>query len=199
MKRYGLRDDQFARIEALLPGRPGTVGRNSELGNRLFVEAVIWKFRSGAPWRDLPERFGDWKNIHKRFSRWAASGVESLFKTLADDPDNEYAMIDATIVRVRYQFLRCLLAGIADSNAARERQHGLLTFVVGDVHGCFDKLQAFSNFATRLAPGSRLGMFWLETTSIEVRIAGRWSTFSCINSSVGPANSSAFVETTSRC
>jgi transposase len=100
MKRYGLRDDQFARIEALLPGRPGTVGRSSRLGNRLFVEAVIWKFRSGAPWRDLPERFGDWKNTHKRFSRWATSGVwESLFKTLADDPDNEYAMIDATIVR----------------------------------------------------------------------------------------------------
>src|SRR6202051_388588 len=75
-------------------------GRSSELGNRLFVEAVIWKFRSGAPWRDLPKRFRDCKNIHKRFSRWAASGVwESLFKTLADDPDNEYAMIDATIVR----------------------------------------------------------------------------------------------------
>jgi hypothetical protein len=53
MKRYGLRDDQFARIETLLPGRPGTVGRNSELGNRLFVEAVIWKFRSGVPWRDF--------------------------------------------------------------------------------------------------------------------------------------------------
>ena len=63
MKRYGLRDDQFARIETLLPGAPVTVGRSSELGNRLFVEAVIWKFRSGAPWRDLPERFGDWKNL----------------------------------------------------------------------------------------------------------------------------------------
>lgn len=100
MKRYGLRDDQFARIEMLLPGRPGTVGRNSDGGNRLFVEAVIWKFRSGAPWRDLPERFGAWKNIHTRFSRWAKSGVwESLFKALADDPDNEYAMVDATIVR----------------------------------------------------------------------------------------------------
>jgi transposase len=76
------------------------VGRNSERGNKLFVEAVIWKFRSGAPWRDVPERFGDWKNIHKRFSRWAESSVwERLFKALADDPDNEYAMIDATIVR----------------------------------------------------------------------------------------------------
>lgn len=100
MRRYALSDDQFARIEHLLPGRPGHVGRNSDKGNRLFVEAVIWKFRTGAPWRDLPERFGNWKNTHKRFSRWAESGVwESLLKTLADDPDNEYVMIDATIVR----------------------------------------------------------------------------------------------------
>ena len=100
MERHALRDDQFARIEHLLPGRPGTVGRNSDLGNRLFVDAVIWKFRVGTPWRDLPERFGGWCNTHRRFSRWAVSGVwESLFKALADDPDNEYAMIDATIVR----------------------------------------------------------------------------------------------------
>src|ERR1700730_5950311 len=100
MKRYGLRDDQFAQIENLLPGRPGTMGRNSDRGNRLFVEAVIWKFRADAPWRDLPERFGGWSNTHRRFSRWAEKGVwENLFKALADDPDNEYAMIDATIVR----------------------------------------------------------------------------------------------------
>jgi len=100
MKRYGLRDDQFARIEHLLPGRPGSVGRDSEGGNRLFVEAVIWKFRTGAPWRDLPERFGGWKNTHTRFSRWAKSGVwESLFKALATDSDNEYNSLDATIVR----------------------------------------------------------------------------------------------------
>jgi len=100
MNRKGLRDDQFARIENLLPGRPGNVGRDSVKGNRFFVNAVIWKFRTGVPWRDLPERFGAWKNIHTRFSRWATNGVwESLFKALADDPDNEYAMIDATIVR----------------------------------------------------------------------------------------------------
>jgi len=58
VRRYGLSDDQFARVEDLLPGRPGPIGRDSALGNRRFVEAVIWKFRSGAPWRDLPERFG---------------------------------------------------------------------------------------------------------------------------------------------
>ena len=100
MERHAIRDDQFARIENLLSGRPGTVGRNSDRGNRLFVDAVIWKFRVGVPWRDLPERFGGWCNTHKRFSRWAVAGVwANLFNALADDPDNEYAMIDATIVR----------------------------------------------------------------------------------------------------
>ena len=85
-KRYALRDDQFARIEFLLPGRPGSVGRNSELGNRNFIEAVVWRFRTGAPWRDIPERFGDGQNIHRRYSRWAKSGVwERVFQTLADD------------------------------------------------------------------------------------------------------------------
>jgi len=64
MERHALRDDQFARIEHLLPGRPGTVGRNSDLGNRLFVDAVIWKFRVGTPWRDLPERFGGWQPLY---------------------------------------------------------------------------------------------------------------------------------------
>src|SRR5271156_6564908 len=99
MNRYALRDDQWERIKDLLPGKPGDVGVTAR-DNRRFVEAVLYRYRAGIPWRDLPERFGDWKNTHKRFSRWAASGVwESLFKTLADDPDNEYAMIDATIVR----------------------------------------------------------------------------------------------------
>lgn len=74
MERHGLRDDQFARIEHLLPGRPGTVGRNSDLGNRLFADAVIWKFRVGTPWHDLPERFGGWCNTHKRFSRAGKTG-----------------------------------------------------------------------------------------------------------------------------
>jgi transposase len=61
------------------------------------------KIPLGAPWRDMPERFDDWKNLRTRFSRWGKSGVwKSLFKTLADDPDNEYAMIDATIAS-RYE------------------------------------------------------------------------------------------------
>ena len=125
MKRYGLRDDQFARIESLLLGRAGSVGREGELGNRLFIEAVIGKFRSGAPWRDLPERFGAWKNIHTRFSRWSASGVwENLFKASAVDPDNEYAMIDATIVRAHQHSAGARKNGL---DQAIERSRGGLT------------------------------------------------------------------------
>jgi transposase len=68
--------------------------------NRLFVEAVLYRYRAGIPWRDLPERFGDFRVVHTRFSRWAASGVwKKVFEHLASDADNEYAMIDSTIVR----------------------------------------------------------------------------------------------------
>jgi transposase len=99
MKRYGLRDDQWTRIEGLLPGRDGHVGVTAK-DNRLFVEAVLFRYRAGIAWRDLPERFGAWKAVHTRFSRWAKSGVwDRVFQLLAAEADNEYAMIDSTIVR----------------------------------------------------------------------------------------------------
>ena len=74
MRRYGLRDDQWDRIKDFLPGREGSVGVTAA-DHRRFVEAVVYRYRAGIPWRDLPERFGDWKNVHQRFSRWAKSGV----------------------------------------------------------------------------------------------------------------------------
>jgi|SRR5205823_504151 len=99
MRRYALRDDQWDRIKDFLPGREGHVG-GTAADNRLFVEAVLYRYRAGIPWRDLPERFGDWKIVYQRFSRWAKSGIfERIFKLLASDHDNEYMMIDATIVR----------------------------------------------------------------------------------------------------
>ena len=70
MRRYALRDDQWDRIKDFLPGRDGHVGVTAK-DNRLFVDAVIYRYRAGIPWRDLPERFGDWKAVHTRFSRWA--------------------------------------------------------------------------------------------------------------------------------
>ena len=99
MRRYGLRDDQWERIKDFLPGREGHVG-GTAADNRLFVEAVIYRYRAGIPWRDLPERFGDWKATHRRFRRWCESGVlERIFSMLAADADSEYMMIDSTIVR----------------------------------------------------------------------------------------------------
>ena len=98
MERFGLRDDQWDRIKDCLPGRAGHVG-GTAADNRLFIEAILYRFRTGIP-RDLQPRFGHWKSVHQRFSRWAQSGVfERIFRLLASDPDNEYMMIDATIVR----------------------------------------------------------------------------------------------------
>jgi transposase len=99
MRRFGLRDDQWERIEGMLPGRDGSVGVTAA-DNRLFVDAVLYRYRTGMPWRDIPEQFGNGIEIHRRFSRWAKSGVwERIFQRLAADADNEYAMIDSTIVR----------------------------------------------------------------------------------------------------
>lgn len=99
MRRYALRDDQWERIEQLLPGKASDVGVTAR-DNRLFVEAVLYRYRAGIPWRDLPERFGDFRVIHTRHMRWSRKGVwDRVFKALAADADNEYAMIDSTIVR----------------------------------------------------------------------------------------------------
>jgi transposase len=99
MRRYALRADQWERIQNFLPGRVGHVG-GTAADNRLFVEAVLYRYRAGVPGRDLPERFGDWKNVHRRWSRWAQTRVwEKVFQHLAGEADNEYAMIDSTIVR----------------------------------------------------------------------------------------------------
>jgi transposase len=118
MRRYALRDDQWDRIKDQLPGREGSVGVTAA-DNRLFVEAVLYRYRAGCAWRDLPERFGDPINVHKRFSRWAKSGVlERVFRNLAEDADNEYAMIDSTIVRAHQHS-----AG-AQKKTARTRRSG---------------------------------------------------------------------------
>ena len=98
--RVVLRDDQWERLAPLVPGKIGDPGR-SGTNNRMFLEAVLWRVRVGAPWRDLPEVFGEWNSAFQRFRRWAKKGVfESLFNVLSGDPDFEYALIDGTLVRV---------------------------------------------------------------------------------------------------
>jgi transposase len=83
----------------ILPGKLGDVGGTAK-DNRLFVEGVLYRYRAGIPWRDLPERFGNFKAIHTRHTRWSQKDVwKKVFETLSQDADNEYVMIDATIVR----------------------------------------------------------------------------------------------------
>jgi len=94
-----LSDEQWERIEDLVPGKAGDRGVTGK-NNRRFVEAVLWIARTGAPWRDLPAELGRWNSVWRRFSRWSKKAVwANLFNALAEDADCEYVIIDATIVR----------------------------------------------------------------------------------------------------
>ena len=99
IRRYALRVDHWDLIASILPRKPGDIGVTAK-DNRLFVEAVGCGYRAGIAWRDLPKRFGDFRVIHKRHMRRSRKNVWSLiFKALTEDADNEYAMIDTTIVQ----------------------------------------------------------------------------------------------------
>lgn len=97
-KRYELEDAQWDRIKGYFP--PYRTGRPSSLDNRTALNALLWLMRSGAPWRDLPERYGSWKTVYSRFRAWESSGLfKQVFLELIDDPDMENLSLDSTIVR----------------------------------------------------------------------------------------------------
>ncbi len=99
MDRRMLRDDQWARIEQLLPGKASDRGCTAK-DNRLFVEAVLWILRTGSPWRDLPREFGKWHSTYMRFARRRDNGVWArVADALGSDADLEHLFIDSTIVR----------------------------------------------------------------------------------------------------
>ena len=100
MMRFCLTEAQWERMEPHCRGKNGDPGRPGT-DNRLFVEAVLWIARTGSPWRDLPPDFGNWNTVFKRFRDWTKAGVfERIFDAVSDDPDMEFAMVDATIVPV---------------------------------------------------------------------------------------------------
>jgi len=100
MERFILRDDQWARLEPLCPGKKSDRGVTAK-DNRLFLEAVLWVARTGCPWRDLPKEFGHWHRVYVRFSRWVRKKVISrIKKEFLADPDLEMILLDSTIVRV---------------------------------------------------------------------------------------------------
>ncbi|SEL47667.1 Transposase [Roseovarius azorensis] len=99
-QRFVVTDQVWQRLEPHLPGKTSDAGVTAK-DNRLFLEAVFWRVRTGSPWRDLPPVFGNWNSQFRRFRRWAKAGIfESLFNAMSGDPDLEYALIDGTIVQV---------------------------------------------------------------------------------------------------
>jgi len=99
-RRHDISDHDWSLLETHLPGRSGAWGGNAR-DNRQFINAVFWILRTGAPWRDLPPDYGDWKNTHRRFCRWRDKGIwEELLEILIVDPDLEWLMIDASHIKI---------------------------------------------------------------------------------------------------
>ena len=99
MVRKRLTDAQWAKLESLLPGKACDRGVTAK-DNRLFMEAVLWIMRTGAPWRDLPPELGNWHTTFTRFSRWSKSGVwDRVFAAVSGDRDMEEVFFDSTAVR----------------------------------------------------------------------------------------------------
>jgi transposase len=105
MRRHELTDDQWERLASLLPPqRPSTGRPNSD--HRLIINGILWILRTGAPWRDLPERYGNWKTVYSRFRRWQAAGIwdriltEMQREAAHDDRiDGSITMIDSSSIR----------------------------------------------------------------------------------------------------
>jgi transposase len=102
MRRYELSDREWERIEPLTAGKAGDSGVTGK-DNRQFVNAVLWIARTGAPWRDLPERYGQWNSIYQRFNRWAKTGIWARIFMALQDIDDEWLMLDSTTIRAHQQ------------------------------------------------------------------------------------------------
>ena len=99
MDKVKLRNDQWHKIRKFLNENPNVyVGKPKTC--RRFIEGVLWMMRSGAQWRLLPARYGNWNSVYKRFDRWSERGIwEELFEHFADDPDMQSVMIDGSVIR----------------------------------------------------------------------------------------------------
>lgn len=117
MRRHEISDQQWDAIKDLLPGKDGDRGATAD-DNRLFVNAVMWIAKTGAPWRDLPERFGNWNSVFQRFNRWCKAGVFQRIMEALADPDLEVLMLDSTIIRAHQH------AAGAEGSTARDEALG---------------------------------------------------------------------------
>lgn len=98
MHRHALTDAQWRRLQRVLPQQK--TGPTPSLGDRLFIEAVLFRARTGLPWRDLPERFGPWKSVYNRFSNWAKKGHwAAIFRELQLEFDDTGSIVDGSVIR----------------------------------------------------------------------------------------------------
>ena len=165
MLRDGIRDDQWDRIKDLLPGRIGHVGANAR-NNRRFIDAVLYRYRTGIPWRDLPPVFGTYKNVQRRFSRWAQKGLWAhVLSLLTQDADEEYVMIDSTLVRA-HQHSSGAVGGQPDEQAIGRSRGGLTT----KIHAQTDALGNPTGFL--LTPGQVHDLVGADHLLAEVEAGG---------------------------
>jgi transposase len=98
MRRHALTDEQWARLQPALPKQKR--GPPAIRGDRLFIDAVLYRAKTGVPWRDLPERFGPWKSVYNRFANWARMGHwETIFRQLQYEVDEVGSIADGSVVR----------------------------------------------------------------------------------------------------
>ena len=114
LERHALTDTQWNRIKDLLPGKASDPGRSGE-NNRLFVNAVLFVAKAGLPWRDLPERFGKWNTVWRRFDRWCARGVWELLGGERGMPALTELQLDSSSVKVH-------VAGVGGRRQADEKE-----------------------------------------------------------------------------
>ena len=118
-QRHDISDSAWEKLKPYTIGEKGTRGGNAR-DTRQFINGVFWILRTGAPWRDLPETYGNWKNVHRRFCRWRDKGIwEKILEALVDDTDFEWLMIDASHVKVHPD-----AAGARGGNQAMDRTKG---------------------------------------------------------------------------
>jgi transposase len=98
MRRHALSDEQWRQVQTVLPKQKA--GPAATLGDRVFIDAVLFRAKTGMPWRDLPERFGPWKSVYNRFNNWAKKGHwELIFKALQLEVDEVGSIVDGSVVR----------------------------------------------------------------------------------------------------
>lgn len=118
-QRHDISDTTWSLLRSLLPGQKGSWGRVAQ-DNRRFINGVFWILRTGAPWRDLPADYGDWKNTHRRFCRWRDKGIwEKVLAALVESPDYSWLMIDSSHIKVHLH-----AAGAVGGNQSMGRTKG---------------------------------------------------------------------------